>query len=229
MTRHLLALAAGALAATATLPATAHAGGNFRVFTSRAAYLAAVQASGGTSRPQIVSGASATTFTPQDGRVGNVEYSTTSVGATITPRTTGGVLDVQAGTGAGGTFRFAGTEPPEFFGTFFGRTFGLGLSYTALTDGAFTFGVDNFLPFQTPQTFALQAGGSGFFGYLFDVDATRLLTDITLDAPAGAGLTVTGIDVADGPSSTVPEPASVALMGAGLAGVGLAVRRRARA
>ena len=217
MLRRFPALAAALTLATA-LPATARAASSFRVFTNRAAYLAAVQAGGGTSRPQITSGASATGSTTA-GSIGSVVFFASGEGAAATPRTSGGVLDLTAGTDEAGRFTF-GSFPRS--SNSLQSAFGFGLSFQAGTTGTFTFTASNVSPeTEQTETFTLNAGESGFFGYVFDPDQQQLLQFVDVDVPAAAAVTITGIDVA-----TVPEPATVVLMGAGVAGAGLVARRR---
>ena len=224
MFRRALSLAATALTAAATLPGTAHAGSAFRTFTSRAAYLAAVTKSNATSRPQITSGAGATIDeTGTHGNIGDVYFFTSSPGATFTPRTSGGVLDLAAGSTGTGTFSFASGvvfTPPVGQPVPISSTFGLGVSFTANTAGSFVARVGN--PGQVDTAaFDFAAGDAGFVGFVFEPDQQQLLQSLALDVPANGSVTVTGVDVA-----TVPEPATVALVGAGVAAVGFAGRRR---
>lgn len=231
MLRRILAPLAVAVTAALALPADAHAGSSFKVFTSRAAFLAAAQA-GGVSRPEITSGASATVDDGRSATVDGVNAFAFDPAASLAARTTGGVFDLFTGSSAG-RFIFSAPTP----GNSSQGAFALGFGFTANTAGTYVARATDFdiLPgspipglLELSETFTLQAGESRYFGYVADPGQQRIALDASLELEANASATVTNFDVAD-EATVTPEPATFVLLGAGLAGAGLVARRRARA
>ena len=228
LSRALLSLVSpiAAVALLVGAPSSAHASSIFTTFTDRAKYLAQVSASGYTNTQVDIGSASSPTS------IGGVGVSSTgymelgAFGGTpalfLYPSEGGNAYAFAPGAEARGLgLSFADADNPgaATVTVTFAGGFPFGASEGSATDGTPSAG-------QTVQ-YTLDAS-SGFFGVVLrDGIVPSSIGEVTLTTNA-LPTVVTGIDVASA-ASTVPEPATYALMGTGLlalAGTSALRRRR---